>query len=120
MILRPPRSTRTDTLFPYTTLFRSVVVRPADGIGADAYRHALAFPRSVGLTVSRRGAGARAPFHSPCAPSSPPRAPTPPAPRRPTSGRQIVRAHVRTPVTNAHLVCRLLLEKKKTKTNTYI
>src|SRR3546814_7317419 len=27
MIRRPPRSTRTDTLFPYTTLFRS-----ADGI----------------------------------------------------------------------------------------
>src|SRR3546814_4778168 len=26
--------------------------------------------------------------------------------------RQIGRAHVRTPVTNAHLVCRLLLEKK--------
>src|SRR3546814_8101335 len=25
MIRRPPRSTRTDTLFPYTTLFRSVV-----------------------------------------------------------------------------------------------
>src|SRR3546814_3841409 len=25
MILRPPRSTRTDTLFPYTTLFRSYV-----------------------------------------------------------------------------------------------
>src|SRR3546814_16624409 len=24
MILRPPRSTRTDTLFPYTTLFRAV------------------------------------------------------------------------------------------------
>src|SRR3546814_7578869 len=24
MIRRPPRSTRTDTLFPYTTLFRSV------------------------------------------------------------------------------------------------
>src|SRR3546814_11812056 len=24
MVLRPPRSTRTDTLFPYTTLFRSV------------------------------------------------------------------------------------------------
>src|SRR3546814_2871103 len=30
MILRPPRSTRTDSLFPYTTLFRS---------------HALAHPR---------------------------------------------------------------------------
>src|SRR3546814_4394076 len=26
MIRRPPRSTRTDTLFPYTTLFRSAVV----------------------------------------------------------------------------------------------
>src|SRR3546814_1876769 len=26
MIRRPPRSTRTDTLFPYTTLFRSDVV----------------------------------------------------------------------------------------------
>src|SRR3546814_14303587 len=24
MILRPPRPTRTDTLFPYTTLFRSI------------------------------------------------------------------------------------------------
>src|SRR3546814_3293464 len=30
MILRPPRSTRTDTLFPYTTLFRSVF-QPAAG-----------------------------------------------------------------------------------------
>src|SRR3546814_4162060 len=27
MIRRPPRSTRTDTLFPYTTLFRSVLHR---------------------------------------------------------------------------------------------
>src|SRR3546814_12330293 len=27
MIRRPPRSTRTDTLFPYTTLFRSPVTR---------------------------------------------------------------------------------------------
>src|SRR3546814_5249221 len=26
MIRRPPRSTRTDTLFPYTTLFRSIAV----------------------------------------------------------------------------------------------
>src|SRR3546814_12715009 len=29
MIRRPPRSTRTDTLFPYTTLFRSRDVRQA-------------------------------------------------------------------------------------------
>src|SRR3546814_2254756 len=28
MIRRPPRSTRTDTLFPYTTLFRSFIVTP--------------------------------------------------------------------------------------------
>src|SRR3546814_13136412 len=29
MIRRPPRSTRTDTLFPYTTLFRSVMASTA-------------------------------------------------------------------------------------------
>src|SRR3546814_7247784 len=29
MIRRPPRSTRTDTLFPYTTLFRSAQIRHA-------------------------------------------------------------------------------------------
>src|SRR3546814_6773899 len=28
MIRRPPRSTRTDTLFPYTTLFRSLLRHP--------------------------------------------------------------------------------------------
>src|SRR3546814_4413219 len=31
MIRRPPRSTRTDTLFPYTTLFRSLTVGRQDG-----------------------------------------------------------------------------------------
>src|SRR3546814_3126958 len=35
MIRRPPRSTRTDTLFPYTTLFRSRVTGRA---GHGAYR----------------------------------------------------------------------------------
>src|SRR3546814_19531021 len=30
MIRRPPRSTRTDTLFPYTTLFRSIIVPIVD------------------------------------------------------------------------------------------
>src|SRR3546814_4068293 len=30
MIRRPPRSTRTDTLFPYTTIFRSVRERDED------------------------------------------------------------------------------------------
>src|SRR3546814_15090265 len=35
MIRRPPRSTRTDTLFPYTTLFRStggISIKPAAGM----------------------------------------------------------------------------------------
>src|SRR3546814_11529953 len=31
MILRPPRSTRTDTLFPYTTLFRSLLHTAVEG-----------------------------------------------------------------------------------------
>src|SRR3546814_18228016 len=35
MIRRPPRSTRTDTLFPYTTLFRSDFPRIALEAGAD-------------------------------------------------------------------------------------
>src|SRR3546814_13221946 len=34
MIRRPPRSTRTDTLFPYTTLFRSPVTRAIEVPGA--------------------------------------------------------------------------------------
>src|SRR3546814_12852926 len=32
MLRRPPRSTRTDTLFPYTTLFRSEVLGPVLGV----------------------------------------------------------------------------------------
>src|SRR3546814_17369646 len=32
MLRRPPRSTLTDTLFPYTTLFRSFFARPLGGI----------------------------------------------------------------------------------------
>src|SRR3546814_10285043 len=31
MIRLPPRSTRTDTLFPYTTLFRSEILRSLSG-----------------------------------------------------------------------------------------
>src|SRR3546814_9793070 len=40
MIRRPPRSTRTDTLFPYTTLFRSARNRP-DGCPVAAPRQAV-------------------------------------------------------------------------------
>src|SRR3546814_10446268 len=35
MIRRPPRSTRTDTLFPYTTLFRSVIIEQDHAGGVD-------------------------------------------------------------------------------------
>src|SRR3546814_1605131 len=37
MIRRPPRSTRTDTLFPYTTLFRSRLLLPylREGLDVD-------------------------------------------------------------------------------------
>src|SRR3546814_4825908 len=55
MIRRPPRSTRTDTLFPYTTLFRSVHLadhqgrqgQPHRGAAFDAARrHRLAASRT--------------------------------------------------------------------------
>src|SRR3546814_2789996 len=39
MIRRPPRSTRTDTLFPYTTLFRSDGRRDALAQGRLAVHH---------------------------------------------------------------------------------
>src|SRR3546814_4979024 len=46
MIRRPPRSTRTDTLFPYTTLFRSpfaddTAPRPYDGAAVERFHRAL-------------------------------------------------------------------------------
>src|SRR3546814_12473394 len=49
MIRRPPRSTRTDTLFPYTTLFRS----QAGAAGADDDHVVLVFGDLVG--VGHRG-----------------------------------------------------------------
>src|SRR3546814_3347859 len=36
MIRRPPRSTRTDTLFPYTTLFRSVAAHLVEALSLGA------------------------------------------------------------------------------------
>src|SRR3546814_20521460 len=51
MIRRPPRSTRTDTLFPYTTLFRSAdavtAIRPAASAAAS------------GRSTGTRGTGSR-------------------------------------------------------------
>src|SRR3546814_20671044 len=51
MILRPPRSTLTDTLFPYTTLFRSH--HPEDLMGLD-FSHTDAHWAYSGFTRFRR------------------------------------------------------------------
>src|SRR3546814_9818045 len=48
MIRRPPRSTRTDTLFPYTTLFRS-----GCSAGEPRVRIGRAFPRVDGFIGGR-------------------------------------------------------------------
>src|SRR3546814_2628535 len=47
MIRPPPRSTRTDTLFPYTTLFRSqrVVIADAVRVVTDAVARGFVVPR---------------------------------------------------------------------------
>src|SRR3546814_14051152 len=97
MYRRPPRSTRTDTLFPYTTLFRS---------RRDPVEHfsqaAIVDPVEIDAAIhARRELAAVESVHDPAQ-----RAHVLGALRRseePTS---------ELPVTNAHLVCRLLHEKK--------
>src|SRR3546814_7187454 len=53
MIRRPPKSTRTDTLFPYTTLFRSGVGRVAVHAFLDGRDTP---PRSAGPSIERLNA----------------------------------------------------------------
>src|SRR3546814_6763027 len=77
MIRRPPRSTRTDTLFPYTTLFRSPNCR-VSFIGGR-FRICLEASSCRCICASRSD-----------------------------RDRKSTRLN---PVTNAHLVCRHLLEK---------
>src|SRR3546814_7457980 len=112
MIRPPPRSTRTDTLFPYPTLFRSGRDEARGRLDADAQRHA----REHGRAALRRGA-------APGRPHGPDR----PAPRRPRRGpAQKGAAGLRgefllgmgrgkrwNPGNNADTLFRLLLEKKK-------
>src|SRR3546814_4815513 len=57
MIRRPPRSTRTDTLFPYTTLFRSFQFRVKDMDEHEAARlaaplQAICAARDVAFIVN--------------------------------------------------------------------
>src|SRR3546814_4801745 len=73
-IRRPPRSTRSDTLFPYTTLFR-VSVRPSLPSQREHHGSFLAkrrVRRSYGSLVSESSRRFR-----PGSPQSPIRAPTP-------------------------------------------
>src|SRR3546814_1272869 len=63
MIRRPPRSTRTDTLFPYTTLFRSPEPRGADRDPGPCLRspadRSLAAPNGQGGGALRQADGVR-------------------------------------------------------------
>src|SRR3546814_3547205 len=111
MIRRPPISTRTDTLFPYTKLFRSI--EPPLPIPDSRFPGTKAHLVAGELHNRREAVNASKESKHKCPIRNSPQ----PAAR--TRGRvraaacEIGRAHVCTPVTNAHLVCRLLLEKKK-------
>src|SRR3546814_17931526 len=48
MIRRPPRSTRTDTLFPYTTLFRSLVLEQAEAAAVRTGNASVAVVSGIG------------------------------------------------------------------------
>src|SRR3546814_19736909 len=84
MIRRPPRSTRTDTLLPYTTLFRSHPVRGnaaclrAPAAGRQVARHRRLQPRRRAAGRISGGGPPRGPARVPGAeagiqPPSPPR-----------------------------------------------
>src|SRR3546814_9718637 len=103
MIRRPPISTRTDTLFPYTTLFRSALVEYSFRMRSNKPRFWTVAARIPALEPQRCmtfrfGFGGLMTFEeSYCVvPVT-------------VGSRQIGRAHVLTPVTNAQIVCRLLL-----------
>src|SRR3546814_2768574 len=123
MIRRPPRSTRTDTLFPYTTLFRS------DKEWSEQWR-ALQYPGrrrvSVRCAAQWRPDQASSLFLLKVEFKFKVQKATPfvfvAVARDAATDRKSTRL---TPVTNAHLVCRLLLENKKNNhthitSNTYM
>src|SRR3546814_2622396 len=75
MLRRPPRSTRTDTLFPYTTLFRSHLRRRADPLlrpyrllGADAADPAAHGPGFLDRRRIWRGGDLHGRICAPCPP----------------------------------------------------
>src|SRR3546814_10875533 len=62
MIRRPPRSTRTDTLFPYTTLFRSVHLLGRTPDAGPPAELALRVDRAVGAARRCRSGGRVSPL----------------------------------------------------------
>src|SRR3546814_7413503 len=69
MIRRPPRSTLTDTLFPYTTLFRSAAAldvrnRPRDGRRPGLHQAAPRRQLHEGRPGLRRGGRSRSEEHT--------------------------------------------------------
>src|SRR3546814_1186194 len=59
MIRRPPRSTRTDTLFPYTTLFRSVRKPGARPPASPASTHSDKGEHRIAKLLARAGVASR-------------------------------------------------------------
>src|SRR3546814_20262840 len=63
MIRPPPRSTRTDTLFPYTTLFRSVIGETpyaettGDIVPSDTVTHSRHYPEDLAVLEAVAGKG---------------------------------------------------------------
>src|SRR3546814_2345909 len=112
MIRRPPRSTRTDTLFPYTTLFRADLPRLAGQADQEVELEGGQVDRLVGPEH-----GVPGDVDGQVTDGEPFRAgslgPTDPGP---DPGDQLLGLEDRTStrlnsVTNAHIVCRLLLAK---------
>src|SRR3546814_10388972 len=60
MIPLPPRSTRTDTLFPYTTLFRSIAQAPLSSARSSVTNIAFIQP----LGIKSKAAGGRSEEHT--------------------------------------------------------
>src|SRR3546814_4598915 len=108
MIRRPPRSTLTCTLFPYTALFRSEVGAAADEVVVGLLDEAALLgieARGFAGVVDRLHAGEERAVEIDLVLHLRKHRPD-------DAGEKIGRAHVCTPVTNAHLVCRLLPENK--------
>src|SRR3546814_7976261 len=107
-----PRSTRTDTLVPYQTLCRSSRAAPR---GTARPRRAQA---AAARPPSERQRRQRGRARTPGCRAGAGRA-AEPAGRTAVLRLRRSEEHTSEPVTNAHLVCRLLLEKKNTtKTQT--